>query len=72
MYRCYERLKPKTGGSKSIVYTRWSGGRGDLRRGKWIGFERFVSGRGEFVCVKPEDVISMSKTDKSRGKGRRK
>jgi hypothetical protein len=28
------RLKDKTGGSKSLVQTRWSGGRGDLRRVK--------------------------------------
>ncbi len=32
--RCYVRLKDKTGGSKSLVQTSWSGGRGDLRRVK--------------------------------------
>jgi hypothetical protein len=32
--------------------TRWSGGRGYLRRGKWRGGERSVSERGECVCVK--------------------
>jgi hypothetical protein len=35
--RCYERLKDKTGGSKSLAHTRWSEGRGYLRRGKRIG-----------------------------------
>ena len=32
-----KRLKVKTGGSKSLAYTRWSGGRGYPRRGKRIG-----------------------------------
>jgi hypothetical protein len=36
-YRCYERLKAKTGRFKNLVHTRWSGGRGDLSTGKWIG-----------------------------------
>jgi hypothetical protein len=36
------------------TYTR---GRGYLRRGKWIGGERFVSGRGECVCVKDPDPL---------------
>jgi hypothetical protein len=32
-YRCDERLKVKTGGSKDLA--QWSGGRGYLRSGKW-------------------------------------
>jgi len=48
----YERLKAKTGGSKSLTHTGWRGGRGYLRRGKWIGDERFVSERGECASVK--------------------
>jgi hypothetical protein len=39
-------------GGKRFTHTRWSGGRGYLRRGKWIRNEKFVSGRGECVCVK--------------------
>ena len=43
----------KTGGSKSLSLTRWSGVRVYLRRGKGIGDERFesvrVSQRGECV-----------------------
>ena len=50
--RCYERLKAKTGGSKSLAHTGWSRGRGYLRRGKWIGGERFVSVRVECASVK--------------------
>jgi hypothetical protein len=41
-YRCDERLKVKTGESKRLAHTRWSGGRADLSRGKWIGGESFV------------------------------
>ena len=33
--------KDKTGRSKTLRHTRWIRGRGDLRRGKWIGDERF-------------------------------
>jgi hypothetical protein len=47
----YERLKAKTGGYKSLAHNRWSGGRGDLSRGKWIGDERFGSGRGHDECA---------------------
>jgi hypothetical protein len=46
-YRCYE----STGGYKILSHTRWSGGRGYLRRGKWMGDERFVSGSEGWVCV---------------------
>ena len=35
----------------TVAHTRWSEGRGYLRRGKWIGGERFGSGRGEYVRV---------------------
>ena len=37
---CYERLKAQSGGSKILSHTRWTGGRGYLRRGKRIGDER--------------------------------
>jgi hypothetical protein len=47
-----KRLKVKTGGSKILAYTRWSGGRGYPRRGKRIGGERFESVRGECSRVK--------------------
>ena len=50
--RCSERLRTKAGGGESLAHTRWSGGRGYLRREKWIGGERFVSGRSECVRVK--------------------
>ena len=42
-YRCYKRLKAKTGGSKNLSHTRWIGG-----SGKWTGGERF----GECASVK--------------------
>jgi hypothetical protein len=44
--RCSERLRGKSGGGETLGHTRWSGGMGYLRRGKWIRDERFVSGRG--------------------------
>ena len=49
--RCYERLNAKTGGSKRLTHSRWSGGRGYLRRGKMVGYERFESVRTEFPKV---------------------
>jgi hypothetical protein len=42
-----ERLKAKTGGSKSLAHTGWSGGREDLRIGTRISGERFESVRGD-------------------------
>ena len=50
--RCSERQKGKPCGGRSLANTRWSGGRGCLRRGKWRGGERFVSVRGE--CAREE------------------
>ncbi len=44
-------LKAKAGGDESLAHTRWSGGMGNLRRGKRIRDERFGSGRGECVCL---------------------
>ena len=44
--RCCERQRAKAGGWRSLAHSRWSGGRGYLRRGKWRGCERFVSGSG--------------------------
>ncbi len=44
--RCGERLSSKDGGER-LTHTRWTGERGDLRRGKCIGDEKFVSGRVE-------------------------
>jgi hypothetical protein len=57
--RCGERLRTKDGGGESLSHTRWIGNRGYLRRGKWIGGEKFVSGRGEWVCVKFQNVIDV-------------
>jgi hypothetical protein len=45
-------LRAKAGGGESLAHTRWSGGRGYRRRGKWIRGERFVSGKGECVHEK--------------------
>jgi hypothetical protein len=39
----------------SLAHTRGIGGRGDLRRGKWIGGERFGGRRGD--CAS-EDVLA--------------
>ena len=36
--RCCERQRSKAGGWQSLTHTRWIGGRGYLRRGKWSGF----------------------------------
>ncbi len=47
----FERLKAKTGGSKSLSHTRWSGGRGYLRRGKRTGGDRFESELCVCMCV---------------------
>ena len=46
--------RAKAGGWRSLTHTRCSGGRGQLRRGKWRGDERGVSSEweGEFVRVK--------------------
>jgi hypothetical protein len=41
-YRCSERLRVEAGGGEFLVHTRWSGGLGYLRRGKWIRDERFI------------------------------
>ena len=38
---------PICGGRESLSHTRWIGGMKYLRRGEWIGDERFASGRGE-------------------------
>jgi hypothetical protein len=43
---CCERQRAKGAGWTSLAHTRWSGGRGYLRRVKWRGGERFVSGSG--------------------------
>ena len=48
--RCGKRRRVKLE-DMTVAYTRWSEGRGYLRRGKWIGDERFGSGRGEYVDV---------------------
>ena len=53
--RCDKRLRAKTEGGQILEHTRWCrwrGERGYLRRGKWMGDERSVSGRGECVLVK--------------------
>jgi hypothetical protein len=31
---CGDRLRAKAGGGENLTHTRWSGGRGHLRRGK--------------------------------------
>ena len=36
----------------SLGQKSWRGVKGYLRRGKWRRGEKFVSGRGECVCVK--------------------
>ena len=48
--RCGEWQRDTTGGRRSLTHTRWNGGRGYLRRGKWIGDKRFVSGTGQCTC----------------------
>ena len=53
--RCSGRLKSERMSicqCRRLAHTRWSGGRGYLRREKWIGGERIVRARGECVCVK--------------------
>ena len=54
--RCYERLEVKAGGFKALTH-RWSGERGYLRSGKWIGGEIFVSRRGECASEKLYSAI---------------
>ena len=45
-------------------------GRGDLRRGKWIGEEKFVSGKCESVCDVATEIDTydgdLDKSDKVR------
>ena len=42
-----ERRRGTDVGGESLTHTRWSGGRGYLRRGKWIRDEKCVIGRDE-------------------------
>ncbi len=45
---CGERLRANAGGCESLAHTKVErGGKGYRRKGKSIGGERFVSGRGE-------------------------
>jgi hypothetical protein len=63
---CYERLKTKTGRSKSLTHTRWSGGREYPRRGTKIRYERFDGVRGECerVSVRESGVYVFNITIK--------
>ena len=49
IFRCYERLKPKTEGSKILTHAGLTGGKGDLRIGTRGKDERIESERGECV-----------------------
>ncbi len=50
--RCGERLIAKAAGGERLAHTGWSGARGDTRKGKWIGGEKFARVKGKFVRVK--------------------
>ena len=48
--KAWWRLRVKVEGREILVHTRWNGGMGDLRSGKWIRDDNFVSGE-MCVCV---------------------
>ena len=39
---CSKRLRVEAEGDENLTHSRWSGGMGYLRRGKWIRDEKFV------------------------------
>jgi hypothetical protein len=51
-FRGGNNLTKKKENGKSLSQSRWIGGWGYIRRGKWREDEKFVSGRGECVSVK--------------------
>jgi hypothetical protein len=53
-YGCrFSERSSTEGGGEILTHTRCSGGIGYLRSGKWIRDEKFMSERGECVCVFP-------------------
>jgi len=58
--------------SHTLGETCQNGGRGYLRRGNWIGDERFVSGRGECTCeaIGAKSMLRLIHRDMTRNSWR--
>jgi hypothetical protein len=50
--RCGERLIAKAAKGERLAHAKVERGKGDTRRGKWIGGEKFASVKSEIVLVK--------------------
>ncbi len=68
-HRCGERLRPNTEGCQSLEHTRWSGGRGYLRKGKVLGSFRFPDESTQTKCA-PSHMLATTGMKEIEWQGR--